>query len=104
MTDAAVLAPAPEGGFRAALRGFGPLGIIAFALIFGGSLVFMPIAAVLILLWAGATHAWRDLGLYRPKIGWVATVAIGLVLGVGLKIAMKALVMPLFGAPAVNPV
>jgi membrane protease YdiL (CAAX protease family) len=102
VTDTTVLAPAPARGFRARLRGFGPLGLVAFVLILGGALVFMPIAAVLILLWAWATSAWRDLGFARPA-HWVRAIVIGLVLGVGLKLLMKAVVMPAFGAPATNP-
>ena len=38
----------------------------------------------------------------RPK-SWLRSVAIGLVFGALLKLAMKAVVMPLLGAPAVNP-
>jgi membrane protease YdiL (CAAX protease family) len=106
VTEAAIRAPAGAADretFAARLRGFGPAGIVAFLAIFAAALVFMPAAAVLILLWAWASRAWRDLGFTRPK-NWVGAVVIGLVLGVGLKLAMKALVMPQFGAPPVNAV
>jgi uncharacterized protein len=88
-------------GVRAALRGFGPAAVVAFLVIVMGALVFMPIAAVLILVWAWATGAWREVGLARPQ-SWVGGLALGLVLGIGLKLVMKALVMPLFGAPPTN--
>jgi membrane protease YdiL (CAAX protease family) len=35
---------------------------------------------------------------------WVWTVASGVVLGIALKLVLKAIVMPLLGAPAINPV
>jgi hypothetical protein len=37
----------------------------------------------------------------RPK-SWLRSIAIGLVFGALFKLAMKAVVMPLLGAPAVN--
>ena len=37
----------------------------------------------------------------RPR-SWLRSIAIGLVLGALFKLAMKAVVMPLLGAPAVN--
>lgn len=101
MTDAAITPEVAPSGFRAGLRGFGPLGTITFLLILGGALVFMPVAAVLILLWAWATNAWRDLGFSKPTHA-VRALVIGLVLGVALKLLMKAVVMPAFGAPATN--
>jgi membrane protease YdiL (CAAX protease family) len=90
--------------FRDQLRGFGPAGLAAFALIAAGSAVFMPIAAVLILIWAWASRTpFADIGLGRPK-SWIGGLAVGLVLGVGLKLLMKAVVVPLLHAPAVNAV
>jgi hypothetical protein len=34
------------------LRGFGPLGILAFVVIFAGNLLFIPLSALLVLAWA----------------------------------------------------
>src|SRR5262249_38738936 len=51
-------------------------------------------------IWAWLSRT--PIGLSRPK-SWPATIAIGLAFGALFKLAMKALVMPLFGAPAINP-
>lgn len=91
-----------SAAFRERLRGFGPIGIIAFLIVFAGALVFMPIAAALILLWAWLSKTpWRDIGFARPQ-SWIGGLAVGIVLGAGLKIATKAIVLPLLGAPPVN--
>ncbi|MEJ1969330.1 MAG: CPBP family intramembrane glutamic endopeptidase [Rhizomicrobium sp.] len=93
------LTPDVPASFRDSLRGFGPFGVAALGAIVAAALVFMPIAAVLILLWAWASKTpWRDLGLARPR-SWVGGLALGIALGVALKLVLKALVMPLFGAP-----
>src|SRR6266850_2274641 len=95
--------------FAAALRGFGPLGIIAIlAILFTGNVIVgpmiaLPIGTVLVLVWRWLSRTpWREIGYVRPK-SWILTVAIGVTFGVGFKFAMKALVMPLLGAPAINP-
>jgi membrane protease YdiL (CAAX protease family) len=54
-----------------------------------------------ILLWAQVSRRWRRLGFVRPR-NWPATIAIGIVLGVALKLALKAIVMPLLGVDPVN--
>lgn len=88
---------------RHALRGFGPLGILAIFVILAGNLLLVPLSALLVLLWARLSETpWRELGFVRPA-SWPRTVAIGLALGVALKLLMKAVVMPLLGAPAINP-
>jgi membrane protease YdiL (CAAX protease family) len=92
----------------AALRGFGPLGIIAILLILltgnilvGGGVV-VPVGAMLVLAWARWSRTpWREIGLVRPR-SWIAAVAIGVAFGVAFKFVMKALVMPLLGADPVN--
>lgn len=61
------------------------------------------ILAILVLLWARATRTpWRDLGFVRPA-SWAQTILAGIIFGVALKIVMKAIVMPLFGAEPANP-
>jgi hypothetical protein len=61
------------------------------------------IVALLVLAWARLTHKpWSDLGFVRPR-SWPATILGGLALGILLKLGMKAVVMPLLGAPAINP-
>jgi membrane protease YdiL (CAAX protease family) len=61
------------------------------------------ILAILVLLWARATRTpWRDLGFVRPA-SWTRTILTGIAFGVFLKIVLKAIVMPLFGAEPANP-
>jgi len=85
------------------LRGFGPLGILALFAILAGNLLFVPLSALLVLAWAWRSGTrWSELGFVRP-VSWVRTVAIGLVFGMALKLVMKAIVMPLLGAPPINP-
>ena len=91
-----------SSGWRAALRAWGPLGILAFLLVAAGVAVAVPIGAVLVLIWAWLSRTpFRDLGFVRPG-SWLAGLIIGIACGVGLKVLMKAVVLPLLGAPAVN--
>lgn len=84
------------------LRGFGPLGVLSILIILGGNLLFLPVSALLVLLWAWLSATpWREIGYVRPK-SWLRTIVIGIVFGAAFKLGMKALVMPLFGAPAIN--
>src|SRR5712692_5957363 len=97
--------PASSSGDRvaAALRGFGPLGIVAILVILAGSAAATILGAGLVLAWAWWSRTpWRELGFVRPA-SWVRTVAIGIVFGAAFKLLMKAMVMPLFGAPPINP-
>ena len=88
--------------FATALRGFGPVGILAILLIFAGNLLFVPLSALLVLLWRYFSQTpWHDLGLIRPQ-NWIRTIVIGIAFGVALKFLMKAIVMPLLGAPPIN--
>ncbi|HSP35175.1 MAG TPA: CPBP family intramembrane glutamic endopeptidase [Thermoanaerobaculia bacterium] len=89
-----------------ALRGFGPAGILAIAIVaLTGNIVLpnllvIPVGALLVLLWAEVSGTpWRDLGYVRPS-AWA--VALGVAIGVALKLVLKYAVMPLFGAPRVN--
>lgn len=88
--------------FAKALRGFGPVGLLAILVIALGNLVFVPLSALLVLAWAWRSGLpWRELGFVRPR-SWAATILVGLLFGAAFKLAMKALVMPLLGAPPVN--
>jgi membrane protease YdiL (CAAX protease family) len=84
------------------LRGFGPLGILAIVVILAGNFVFTPLSAVLVLVWAWLSRTpWRQIGYVRPR-SWIGSIAIGIVFGGAFKLMMKAVVMPLLGAPAIN--
>lgn len=72
-------------------------------LILAGNLVVVPLSAVLVLVWARLSDTpWRALGFAPPR-SWARVVIVGVPLGVALKLVMKALVMPLLAAPALNP-
>jgi uncharacterized protein len=92
-----------SGALARALRGFGPIGLIAILLVFlSGNIFLLPSGALLVLLWRHLTRTpWRDIGYVRPK-NWLVTVAVGIAFGVAFKLAMKAIVMPLLGADPVN--
>jgi uncharacterized protein len=84
------------------LRGFGPVGLLAIFIIVLTS-VIKPLSALLVLLWAWRSHTpWREIGYVRPK-SWIGSLAVGIVFGCALKLLMKVIVMPLLGAPAINP-
>lgn len=105
-------APPSDDRLAAALRGFGPLGIFAILVILLGNFqvpsgktefpVFVPLSALLVLVWARLSRTpWREIGYSRPR-SWIASVTIGIVFGVAFKFAMKAIVMPLLGADPIN--
>ncbi len=76
--------------------------MLAFFVILAGNLLFVPLSALLVLAWARRSGTpWRELGFVRPP-SWIRTLAIGLVFGIVLKLVMKAIVMPLLGAPPTN--
>jgi len=100
--------PAPHSdSFAAELRGFGPLGMAAILLVALSGTVFrggfaIPAGALIVLLWRHLSDTqWRAIGYVRPK-NWALAIGGGAVLGIALKVAMKALVMPLFGADPIN--
>ena len=108
MTSDIHVKPAPGDQFAADLRGFGPIGIFSIlAIVFGGNLfisniIFVPLGGLLALIWTLRSHTpWAELGYIRPK-SWMFTIVVGLVFGIGLKLLMKTIVMPLLGANAVN--
>src|ERR1043166_2015113 len=101
-SDGAADPPLHDDRIAAALRGFGPLGILAILLILAGNFLFTPLSAILVLVWAGLSRTpWRDIGYVRPK-SWIRSLAIGIAFGCAFKWLMKAIVMPLLGAPAIN--
>jgi hypothetical protein len=86
----------------ASLRGFGPAGILAIAAIVVGTALFLPLSALLVLAWVRVSGTpWREIGYVRPA-SWIGSAATGVALGVALKFAMKAVVMPMLGADPVN--
>ena len=100
--DGAADPPAPDDRLAASLRGFGPLGILAILVILAGNLVIIPLSAILALVWARLSRTpWREIGYVRPK-SWMCTLTVGIVFGVAFKFAMKAIVLPLLGAPPIN--
>lgn len=86
----------------ARLRGFGPLGILAILIILAGDFLVAPLSALLVLVWVRLSRTpWREIGYVRPK-SWIGGVAVGIVFGCAFKLLMKAIVMPLLGAPPIN--
>ena len=93
--------------FAEELRGFGAFGILAMLVIYFSNNVFIgnvliPVGAILTLLWARRSHTpLREIGYVRPR-SWIGSLFIGLFLGIAFKLFMKAIVMPLLGAEAIN--
>ena len=93
---------ADSDGFAARLRGFGPVGIAVILFVLLALLLVGPLTAILVMLWAWyARVSWRDMGFDRPR-SWALTIGGGIIAGILLKLALKAVVMPLIGAPAIN--
>ena len=92
----------PTDRFASELRRFGPVGILAMAVILAGNFVVAPLSAILALAWARRSGTpMRAIGFAPPK-SWPIVIGAGIVLGVAFKILMKSVVMPLLGADAVN--
>jgi len=94
----------PEGHpVEVAPRGLGLSDVLSFALVLAASLVTAGLGAVVVLAWAYASRTpWRALGFVRPR-NWALTVLWGVAVGIAFKLVMKSVVMPLIGAPPVNP-
>jgi len=91
-----------EDRVASALRGFGPLGILAILVILAGNFLVAPLSAILVLVWVRLSRTpWREIGYVRPK-SWIRSIAIGVAFGCVFKLVMKAMVMPLLGAPPIN--
>lgn len=96
------MSSATEDRLADRLRGFGPFGILAIVVIVLGNALFLPLSAILVLLWARWSRTtWREIGYVRPG-NWAGTVTGGIVLGIALKFLMKAIVMPMLGADPIN--
>lgn len=100
------LAPASaapgDDEFARKLRGFGPVGLLAILVVLAGNALIPPLSAVLALIWARWSRTpWREIGYVQPR-RWMASAAIGIAFGVALKLLLKAVVMPLLGAPEIN--
>ena len=77
--------------------------MLAHVIILAGNLILAPLGAALVLVWARLSQTpWRALGFVRPR-SWTFTITIGTLFGIAFKLGMKAIVMPLLGAPALNP-
>jgi hypothetical protein len=98
---------AGDDRLAAGLRGFGPVGIASIlTIILSGTIapghVAVPLGALLALAWARRSRTpWSALGYVRPW-SWGGGAALGILLGIALKLLMKAIVLPLLGAPPVN--
>lgn len=93
-------APPSDNRFAAMLRGFGPVGILAFLIIEVAGPPWFRAALVLLWAWSSRTP-WRAIGFVRPR-SWVRSLTIGIVFGFVFKVLMKAVVMPLLGADPIN--
>lgn len=91
----------PHNHFAEALRGFGPLGLLAVLVIVASQIV-APLSAVLVLVWVRLSRTpWREIGYVRPR-SWIRGLVIGIGFGVAFKFLMKTIVMPLLGADPIN--
>jgi membrane protease YdiL (CAAX protease family) len=86
----------------AQLRSFGPIGILAIVVVLAGLAVTPLLGAIFVLVWVRLSRTpWRAIGFAPPK-NWPAVIVIGIALGMAFKLLMKAVVMPLLGADAIN--
>jgi membrane protease YdiL (CAAX protease family) len=79
----------PPSGDRvaAALRGFGPVGILAMLIILlAGNHPFVPLSAILVLVWARWSRTpWREIGYGRPR-SWAVSLGVGIAFGIAFGI------------------
>jgi len=88
--------------FAEKLRGFSFAGLLAIFLILAASLLSTILSAMLVLGWVSVSQtSWQQIGYVAPK-NWTASIAWSIILGIVFKLLMKAVIMPLLGAPAVN--
>ncbi|MGI8898340.1 MAG: CPBP family intramembrane glutamic endopeptidase [Pyrinomonadaceae bacterium] len=95
--------PPSDDPVAAGLRGFGTLGILAILVILvAGNYPFLPLSAILVLAWTWRSRTpWREIGYVWPR-SWIAALVVGITFGIAFKVLMKAIVMPLLGAPPIN--
>ncbi len=95
-------AQSSDDRFAAKLRGFGPIGIAAMAIILAANLITVPVSAILVMAWVGFSRTpWRDIGFVHVK-NWVGIVAAGITFGAAFKLLLKIVVMPLLGMDPIN--
>src|SRR5262249_42495983 len=88
----------------ARLRRMGPFGAFTAIFVFATVLVGPPVAALLVFVWAWLSRTpVAEIGLKRPG-SWLGVLVVGVLGGIALKLAMKGVVLPYFGAPATAPV
>ena len=93
---------APDDDLASRLRGFGPVGLFAIAVILAGNLIVVPLSAVLVLAWAWRSRTpWHEIGYVKPR-NWIRDLILGVAFGIAFKILMKSVVMPLLGADSIN--
>jgi membrane protease YdiL (CAAX protease family) len=86
----------------AALRGFGPPGVLAVLVVFAAALAGPVVASVAVLAWAWWSHTpMHALGFRAPR-SLALTLIGGAAFGILFKLVMKIVVMPLLGAPPIN--
>lgn len=92
--------PASFDRLAGALRGFGPIGVVAFLII---QLAGPPwFRGLLVLAWVHWSRTpWCDIGYVKPR-SWLGDAVVGVVFGAVFKLVMKALVMPLLWADPIN--
>jgi membrane protease YdiL (CAAX protease family) len=76
--------------------------VVVVLVVVAASLAGPVVGAIAVLLWAQFSRTpMREFGFKAPP-NWLLVLAFSVTLGFALRIALKALVMPLLGAPAVN--
>ena len=64
--------------------------------------VVVPIGGILAVVWMLLSRTpWREIGYVRPP-SWIDGMIAGLAFGCVFKVVMKAIVMPILGAPEIN--
>jgi CAAX protease family protein len=103
MTSEAPSEPPADDRVATALRGFGPLGILAMlGILLIGNYPVPAFGGILALVWVRWSRTpWREIGYVRPR-SWTRDLAVGIAFGMVFKLLIKAIVMPLFGAPPIN--
>src|SRR5438309_1662147 len=87
--------------FAAALRGFGPLGILAILVILAGNMIAVPLSALLVLVWIRlAGTPLREIGYVMPR-SWIRRVAAGIAFGRTFKFLMLMVTHAAFDVTAV---